>query len=231
MRREIAEFNELHPDDSSPHKGILYHTLLAFRKHWWKHKLSRVKAGSETWHRYQQKISLLSTTDADMEIRSYFFENSMECRGKAYILPNVIFCYPYRIKLGYNIFVNRGVYITARGPVTIGDNVLIGPGVVINSGMHQYMDQSLLIRDQGHRVLPISIGNDVWIGANAVIMPGVTLGDGCVIGAGAVVTHSIPAYAVAVGVPARVIKERRTDIRIAPVSGDERSMDYPRVNV
>jgi acetyltransferase-like isoleucine patch superfamily enzyme len=207
MRREFAEFNRLYPSDSSK-KGIRYRLVLSIRKHWWKRKLSHIKAGSEIWHKYQQKISLLSTAEDDMEIRNYFYERSITCGGKAYILPNVIFCYPYRIKLGYNVFINRGTYITARGPVTIGDHVIIGPGVIINSGMHQYMERNTLIRDQGHRISPIHIGNDVWIGANAVIMPGVTLGDGCVIGAGAIVTHSIPAYTVAVGVAAKVIKER-----------------------
>lgn len=208
MRREFEEFNKLYPEYSSPKKRFFYRVVLAVRKYWWKLRLSRIRAGSETWHRYQQKISLLSTAEDDMEIRSYFYENSMECKGKAYILPHVIFCYPYRVKLGYNVFINRGTYITARGPITIGDNVIIGPGVLINSGMHRYMQQDMLIRDQGHRIQPIHIGNDVWIGANAVIMPGVTLGDGCVVGAGAVVTHSIPANAVAVGVPARIIKAR-----------------------
>lgn len=208
MRREFEEFNNLFPNNVSPPKGFFYRTILAIRKIFWKYKLHSIKPGSEIWHKYQQKISLLSTTDADMNIRSLFYEYSVECKGKLYILPNTIICYPYRIKLGYNVFINRGGYITARGPITIGDNVIIGPGVIINSGMHNYQSNDVLIRDQGHRILPINIENDVWIGANVVIMPGVTIGEGSIIGAGAIVTSSIPAYSVAVGVPAKVIKKR-----------------------
>ena len=125
-----------------------------------------------------------------------------------YILPGTIFCYPYKIEIGYNVFINRNVYITVRANITIGDNVLIGLGVIINSGMHRYKNKDRLIRDQGHEIKPIIIGNDVWIGANAVIMPGVFIGDGSVIGADAIVTRSIPPYSVVVGIPARIIKER-----------------------
>lgn len=208
MRREFAEFNELFPNNISPKKGLIYKFLLYCRKAYWRYVVKSVKPGCEKWHQYQQRISLLSTTNADMEIRSLFYENSVECKGKLYILPGTILCYPYRIKIGYNVFINRGGYITARGPIIIGDNVIIGPGVVINSGMHNYQDKTTLIRNQGHRILPIDIENDVWIGANAVIMPGVTIGKGSVVGAGAVVTTSIPPYSVAVGVPAKVKKMR-----------------------
>lgn len=208
MRQEFTEFNNLFPNNVSPKKGFFYRTILNIRKIWWKYKLHNIKPGSETWHKYQQKISLLSTTDADMNIRNLFYEYSVECKGKLYILPNTIICYPYRIKFGYNVFINRGGYITARGPITIGDNVIIGPRVIINSGMHNYQSNNVLIRDQGHRILPICIENDVWIGANVVIMPGVIIGEGSIIGAGAIVTSSIPAYSVAVGVPAKVIKKR-----------------------
>lgn len=208
MRAEFKEFQTQFPDHASPKEGLLYRSVLWLRKAYWSHIVKRLTPGSESWHRYQQRISLLSSTNADMAIRSLFYEQSMECKGKAYILPGTIFCYPYRIRLGYNVFINRGGYITARGQISIGDNVIIGPGVVINSGMHQYQDRDTLIRDQGHKILPICIENDVWIGANVVIMPGVKIGEGSVIGAGAIVTSSIPPYSVAVGVPARVIKKR-----------------------
>lgn len=208
MRREFAEFNRLYPEDIAPNKGILYNLKLQMRMRIWKTRLSRVRSGSESWHKLQQKVSQLSSTDADMTIRSFFYENSIKCKGKLYILPGTTLCYPYKIEIGYNVFINRNAYITARANITIGDNVLIGPGVIINSGMHRYKDKNKLIRDQGHEIKPIIIGNDVWIGANAVIMPGVFIGDGSVIGAGAIVTRSIPPYSVAVGIPARIIKER-----------------------
>lgn len=208
MRREFEEFNKLFPNDIAPKKGFLYQTILKIRKFIWKLKISKLKPGSESWHKTQQKVSMLSTSESDMIIRNFFYENSIKCKGNLYILPNTILCYPYRISFGYNIFINRGVYITAREPITIGDNVMIASGVVINSGMHNYMKKDILIREQGHTSKAIYIGNDVWIGANSVIMPGVSIGDGAVIGAGSIVTKSVPPYSVVAGVPARIIKKR-----------------------
>ena len=208
MRREFEEFNRIFPQYASPHKGVVYRMRLRIRKAVLRLRMRKIKSGSENWHKLQHQISRLSTTEDDMIIRSLFYERSIKCKGKIYVLPNSIMCYPYRISMGYNVFINRNVYITARERITIGDNVLIGPGVVINSGMHKYNDKDKLIRDQGHILKPIIIGDDVWIGANTVIMPGVSIGKGSIIGAGAIVKDSIPPYSVAVGVPAKVIKKR-----------------------
>lgn len=106
---------------------------------------------------------------------------------------------------------NSGIGISSRiyGHVCIGDNVLMGPEVIILTSGHKYENASVLIRDQGR--LPektVHIGNDVWIGARAIIMPGVKIGDGAVIGASAVVTKDVPQNAVVGGVPAKVIKQR-----------------------
>ena len=88
--------------------------------------------------------------------------------------------------------------------IEIGDNVLIAPNVIICTASHP-LDYRL--RDQGlEYALPIRIGNSVWIGAGAIILPGVTIGDHAVIGAGAIVNRDIPANCVAVGNPARVIR-------------------------
>lgn len=210
MRREFEEFEKMYPDDIPSRKRLLNQFILLVRQSIIRWKMARLRPGSERWHKLQQKISLLSVSEDDMAIRIYFFERSVKrCGGKLYILPNTIISYPYHVTIGYNVFINRGVNITAREDVFIGDNTLIGPGVVINSGMHHYEDPNILIRDQGHRTQPIHIGNDVWIGAKSVILPGVCIGDGSIIGAGAIVTKSIPPYSVAVGVPAKVIKFRK----------------------
>jgi maltose O-acetyltransferase len=210
MRREFLEFEEINPSFAEK-KGGFYKLIIWLRLCLLKADFNRTKAGSEKWHKIQQKLSLLSSSNSDMTIRSWFYEHSFNiCKGKCYILPGVIICYPYRLNLGFNVFINRGTYITARAEITIGDNVMIGPNVVINSGMHKYKQRDKLIRDQGHKLESIIIGNDVWIGANAVIMPGVEIGDGAVIGAGAIVTKSIPEYAIVVGVPAKVISFRNT---------------------
>lgn len=109
---------------------------------------------------------------------------------------------------------NSGIGIASRiyGHVCIGDNVLMGPEVIILTSGHKYENADVLIRDQGR--LPektVYIGNDVWIGARAIILPGVRIEDGAVIGAGAVVTKDVPPYTVVGGVPAKVIKQRRKE--------------------
>ena len=210
MRREFVEFNEIFPDKYSHQKAFINSITLKLRKKIVDLQLKHCPAGSESWHKLQQRYSLLSTSNVDTSVRSYFIEKSIKYSGgKLYICPHSIICYPYKVSIGYNCFINRNVYITARSEITIGSNVLIGPGVIINSGMHHYKKPNILIRDQGHHIKPITIGNDVWLGANAMIMPGVIIGDGCVIGAGAIVTKSLPPYSVAVGVPAKIIKRRK----------------------
>jgi maltose O-acetyltransferase len=102
-----------------------------------------------------------------------------------------------------------GVNCELTGPITIGSDVMMGPEVIIYTSGHRFDRTDVSMMDQGFtEVKPVSIGNDVWIGRRVIIMPGVTIGDGCVIGAGAVVTKDIPPYSVAVGVPARVVKSR-----------------------
>ena len=208
MRREFEEFNALYPDFKKKQtiidRLIIFINIIRIER-----LFEKTKSRSQEWHEYQQKLSLLSSSDRDMLIRSRFYELSvLKCGTDPYILPGVIICYPYRVSLGNKVFINRNVYITAREKIVIGDNTMIGPHCIINSGMHKYKDRNVPIRDQGHTKEPIIIGKDVWIGANVTILPGVTIGDGSIIGAGAVVTHSIPEYSVAVGVPARVIKQR-----------------------
>lgn len=117
---------------------------------------------------------------------------------------------PFYCDMGKNIhfkqggFINTGVTILDLAPVTIGDYAQIGPNVVISTAGHPF--------DLAERVLPIATGNpivigdNVWIGANSVILDGVTIGDRSIIGAGSIVTKDIPSDCVAVGNPCRVIK-------------------------
>lgn len=107
---------------------------------------------------------------------------------------------------------NSGVGINSEmnGPITIGNNVMMGPEVVIYTTIHKHDRVDITMIEQGmDEPCPVTIGNDVWIGRRVMIMPGVNIGDGCVIGAGAVVTHDIPSYCVAAGVPARIVKRRK----------------------
>lgn len=97
--------------------------------------------------------------------------------------------------------------------VTIGDDVIMGPDVKIYSRNHVFDDPDRPIAVQGKRFLTTSVGDDVWIGANVVILAGVKIGAHCVIGAGAVVTRDVPEWSIAAGNPARVIRDRRDHAR------------------
>ena len=95
------------------------------------------------------------------------------------------------------------------GQVIIGDNVMIGPELMCYTTNHQTERTDIPMIEQGFaKMKPIVIGNDVWIGSRVIILGGVRVGDGAVIGAGAVVTHDVPEYSIVGGNPAKVIKNR-----------------------
>jgi acetyltransferase-like isoleucine patch superfamily enzyme len=124
------------------------------------------------------------------------------------------------IRIGKNCFIGEFNVVRGQGGVTIGDDVYTGPMVQIVAVNHMYDDPTRLIRQQGITAQGITIEDDVWIGANAVILDGVTVGRGSVIGAGAVVANDIPPYSIAVGTPAKPIKDRRqARERARPQSG------------
>ncbi|MEN0140074.1 MAG: DapH/DapD/GlmU-related protein [Rhodococcus sp. (in: high G+C Gram-positive bacteria)] len=104
-----------------------------------------------------------------------------------------------------------GMYNTVwgQGGVVIGRDCLLGPNVVIVSENHVYSDENTPIRLQGEERLPVTVGDDCWLGAGVVVVGGVTIGDGSVVGAGSVVTGDLPPGSVAVGSPARIVGSRR----------------------
>ena len=99
-----------------------------------------------------------------------------------------------------------GLHNTIIGPVTIGSHVNLAQGVVVTALNHNFSDASTAIDQQGVDTRPVVIADDVWVGANAVILPGVTIGRHSVVAAGAVVTHDVPEHTVVGGVPAKVIR-------------------------
>jgi acetyltransferase-like isoleucine patch superfamily enzyme len=112
--------------------------------------------------------------------------------------------YGYNIHVGKQFYANFNLVILDCAKVIIGDNVFFGPNVSLFTATHP-LDAKR--RNKGlEQALPITIGNNVWIGGNVVINPGVTIGDNAVIGSGSVVTKSIPAHSLAVGNPCRVIR-------------------------
>ena len=106
-----------------------------------------------------------------------------------------------------------GIHCTVIGPVCIGNNVNLAQGITVTALNHNFKDATRRIDEQGISTKPVVISDDVWIGANAVILPGVTIGRHVVVAAGAVVTKDVPANCVVGGVPAKVIKEiRKIDV-------------------
>jgi len=129
-----------------------------------------------------------------------------------YLVRNAVLraCGGASLRMGDCITVNGNARIIADfGEIEMGRDIMIGPNVVIRASNHRFDRTDVPMFEQGHTNERIVIGNDVWIGANAVILPGVTIGAHVVVAAGAVVTRDVPDYAVVAGVPAKVIGDRR----------------------
>jgi maltose O-acetyltransferase len=146
--------------------------------------------------------------------------------GKLYRAIRLSVCRPLLGSCGRNVNIERGasfdrsVSIGSHSGIginasigrgtKIGSNVMMGPDVLIYTRNHETCSTDIPMTEQGYAsTLPVTIGDDVWIGARVIILPGVTVGKGAVLGAGAVVSRDIPAYAVAVGNPCRVVKIRK----------------------
>ena len=126
----------------------------------------------------------------------------------------IAFHYGKHTKIGKNFFANFNFTVQDDAQVTIGSNCNFGPNVTIVTPVHPMLPEernTLYAPDGTPRRMcwakPVQIGSNCWFGANVVVCPGVTVGDGCVIGAGSVVTRDIPANSFAAGVPCRVIRK------------------------
>jgi len=107
------------------------------------------------------------------------------------------------ISIGDHTYIGPNAVLFGAGGIEIGSSVLISPGVVITSHQHTFVRPDLLMREQPTEFAPVVIEDNVWIGSNAAVLPGVTIETGCVVGAGAVVTRNLLARGLYVGVPAR----------------------------
>jgi acetyltransferase-like isoleucine patch superfamily enzyme len=114
-----------------------------------------------------------------------------------------------RIELGDRVGFNYGCYVNGYGGLTIGDDCMFGPYVMIHTANHELGDPTQPPTGHGWRDDgPLAIGRNSWVGMGACVLPGVTIGEGCVVGAGSVVADDLPPFTVAVGNPARVVRER-----------------------
>lgn len=140
-------------------------------------------------------------------------ENARECLAElvghlgegAYVKPPLFVDYGEHIFIGARTFINHNLTALDVAPITIGEDCQIGPNVQLLTPTHPIDPQPR--RDKLEAALPITLGDNVWLGGGVIICPGVTIGDNSVIGAGSVVIKDIPANVVAVGNPARVIRE------------------------
>ncbi len=154
------------------------------------------------------------TKEDEVEIRKEILSDMFESFGEgAFLQGPIIIHYGVHTSIGKRFFGNFNLTIQDDAKVTIGDDCNFGPNVTIVTPCHPMIatERKKLQKDGEVKRLcyakPVHIGNDCWFGANVVVCPGVTIGDGCVIGAGAVVTRDIPANCFAAGNPARVIRE------------------------
>lgn len=128
-----------------------------------------------------------------------------EVGDNCYIEPPLHANWGINTHLGNNVYANFNLTLVDDTHIYIGDYVMIGPNVTIATAGHPVNPE--LRRRVAQFNIPVTIGNNVWIGANSVVLPGVTIGENSVIGAGSVVTKNIPANVVALGSPCRVIRE------------------------
>lgn len=126
--------------------------------------------------------------------------------GDKFLIEQPFYCdYGYNIEIGENFYANVNCVILDGAKVRFGDNVFVAPNCGFYTAGHPF---DVKQRNDGlEYAYPITIGNNVWIGAQVCVLPGVTIGDNCVIGAGSVVTKDIPANSLAVGNPCKVIRK------------------------
>ncbi len=142
-------------------------------------------------------------------LRRYFFKLVLKkFGGGSWVDYKCYFRYPWRVSIGKEVAINRGCefYPSIRseaGNIILEDNCVLGPSVRVYAAGHDY--SRLDLPDIS---APVRICSYAWVGASTIILPGVTIGEGAVIGASSVVTHDISPFSVAVGSPARVIKTR-----------------------
>ncbi len=163
----------------------------------------------------------------DIEKRTAILQELLGSIGENVAIDTPFHCdYGKNIFLGNDVIINMNCTFVDNKPIRIGNRVLIASNVQIYTSSHPILPQERLVPDWRERrttffrtfARPIEIKDNVWIGGGCILLPGVTIGENSVIGAGSVVTSSVPGNCVAVGNPCRVI--RRFDSNVMPFSGD-----------
>jgi len=150
------------------------------------------------------RINTTDPTDAET-VRALFTELLGEYGPGAEIRPPFRCDYGHQTRVGARTFANFGLAVLDVAAVVIGEDVQIGPYVQLLTATHPVGPEAR--RDKWESAQPITIGDNVWLGGGVIVGPGVTIGENTVVGAGSVVTRDLPAGVVAVGSPARVVRE------------------------
>ncbi|KAF4550053.1 Acetyltransferase-like protein 2 [Elsinoe fawcettii] len=180
--------------------GMLYDSFVP--------ELNAARFKARQWcHRYNTTFPPVSSFEELLPARGAELKKILGfiADDEAFIEPPFTVDYGCNISLGKRFYANFNFTVLDCGLVTIGDRVMLGPNVSIFAATHEVEVESR--RKNIEYTKPVVIGDDVWIGGHVVILPGVTIGDGCTIGASSVVTKDIPAWSVAMGQPARVVKK------------------------
>ncbi|MBL1214496.1 MAG: acyltransferase [Ignavibacteriae bacterium] len=164
------------------------------------------------------QISLGSTVflDDNVEInalseRGIVFGNNVTIRKNTIIeCTGVIREIGEGLIIGNNVGISQNAFIQVRGLVEIGSNIMFGPNVSIFSENHSFTNSDELLVDQPTIRKGVKIEDNVWIGANTTILDGVVIGHGSIVAAGSVVNKSVPKFSIVAGVPAKIIKTRKT---------------------
>lgn len=143
----------------------------------------------------------------EINMRSRTMRKLINTKGNFWIKPPFYCDYGYNIFIGENVMLNYGCVILDVCPVTIGDHTLIGPNTHIYTACHS-LDSKERLKDVEFGK-PVTIGKNVWIGGNCTILPGISIGDNSIIGAGSVVTKNVPNNVVVVGNPAKIMKKAK----------------------
>ena len=150
-------------------------------------------------------VSVLPNHGVTCKIRGAIVSPFLKSHGSNFQLAQgSIINHPEGICVGKNVYFAHRIYINGQAGLEVGDNVTVGPNCIIVTGNHSVKEGQVC--NEGH-MGKVTIGAGTWIGGNVTITPGVNIGRGCIIGAGAVVTKDIPSGTMAVGVPAKPVKQ------------------------
>ena len=146
------------------------------------------------------------------EFSQYELRRNLKAVGVGFECDGLVhFSYPDRTEIGDWVYLGCGGMFDGCGGLSIGSHSMFGPEVVVMTAMHNYRGAQLIPYDEKELLRPVRIGTGTWVGIPAIIMPGVTLGDGCIVGAGAVVAKSFAGGSIIAGNPGRQIGSRDMD--------------------